>query len=435
MTHDIDPALLLSKDDMISNDETDHYSKHLFNMPTPANASLFQCFQVLVNSAIGSGTLMIPYCYTCGIILAFSISLLFAGLSFLSMHLLIDTAFTVGHYDYNGLFDYCFGRRHRWLINLCIVVVQLGAFMIYAHWNGSLINRLIGSTHFLIGSDTFWIFLVTTLVVYPLTLLRQISKLDKVSTMSTVFVTVLVVHAIYWLVRDVSRSGFDPDGSFTYCDFRRWQVIIAAFGINCMAYACHLNLFPVLETLRECTLRRGYATGGATVLCAFVMYNALGVIAYCDKGGSLGPVSILEAYDRTNPFTIVVTAGVIVILIGSSPAVCWALRNSVNVLLFKDASVSNLRWIAVGGVVSLTGAFLASTSDRVLIFFDLVGGLIQPVVTLTLPGIFYLKCKRNATRTMRALAWFVIIFSLVGCVASTYQAVMEIVDAVTGGVK
>jgi hypothetical protein len=46
------------------------------------------------------------------------------------------------------------------------------------------------------------------------------------------------------------------------------------------------------------------------------MYNSLEIIAYCDKAGSIEPVSILEA-------------GVIIILIGSSPAVCQALRNSI----------------------------------------------------------------------------------------------------------
>jgi amino acid permease len=351
----------------------------------------------------------------------------------LIFHFMIDVAFSVSQYDYTGLFGYSFGRRHHWILHFSIVLVQLGAFMIYCHWNGSLINRLIGSRHILIGADTFWIFLITTIVVYPLIFLREISKLDKVSMLSTLFVTVLVIHALYWLIRDVSDFGFDPEGTFTYCDFSKWEVIIASFGINCMAYSCHLNLFPVLETLRDCTIRRAHYTGGATVLCSFFMYNALGIIAYCDKAGSLGPVSILEAYDRSNVFTIVVTAGVIVILIGSSPAVCWALRNSLNILLFRDAPVSNLKWVVIGGSLSLTAAFLASTSNRVIIFFHLVGGLIQPQIILTLPALFYLKCKTEIPKGMRVLAYFSLVLSLLGSIVSTYRAIVEIIDEIKVG--
>jgi amino acid permease len=420
-------------DDAVHELKGTHYSQKLFAVRTASDTSLFRAFQVLVNTALGSGTLMIPYCYTCGVFLSFFISVFFALLSFLAMHFMIDAAFSVSRYDFNGLFDYSFGAKYRWTLNLCIVLVQLGAFMIYSHWNGSLINRLIGSDHLFLGADTFWIFLITTVVVYPLVMLRKISKLDKVSMMSTVFVTVLVIHSLYWLIRDVEERGFDPDGTFTYCDFKKWEVIIAAFGINCMAYSCHLNLSPVLETLSDCTLRRAHYTGAATVICSFVMYNALGIIAYCDKAGSLGPVSILEAYDRTHPFTIVVTAGVIVILIASSPAVCWALRNSVNILLFRDAPMSNVRWVTIGGALSLAASFFASTSDRVLIFFHLVGGLVQPVIILTLPALFYLKCKQEIPRGMRFLAYFSIVLSALGSVVSTYRAVVEIIDEIKTG--
>ena len=39
----------------------------LFNIPYPADQSLFGGVQILLNTAMGSGTLMIPYCYICGI--------------------------------------------------------------------------------------------------------------------------------------------------------------------------------------------------------------------------------------------------------------------------------------------------------------------------------------------------------------------------------
>jgi hypothetical protein len=95
------------------------------------------------------------------------------------------------------------------------------------------------------------------------------------------------------------------------------------------AYSCHLNLFPVLQTLRDCTIPRAHYTDGATAMCSFFIYNALGIIAYCDLAGSLAPFSILESYDTSSVFTILVTAGILEILIGSSAAICSALRKSL----------------------------------------------------------------------------------------------------------
>jgi hypothetical protein len=266
---------------------------------------------------------MIPYCYTAGVVLALLVSALFAFLSFMSMHFMIEAAFAVRRYDYNGLFDHCFGRKRRWILNVCIALVQLGAFMIYCHWNGKLLCRLVNSNHVLIGADTFWIFLITTFIVYPLTFFRQISKLDKVSMMSFFFVVILISHSLYWLFKDYAKSGFDPQGQLRFFALERWEVIVAAFGINCMAYNCHLNLFPCLESLRDCTLRRGHYLGALTMCTSFLLYNGLGLVTYLNKFDGLGPASVLEFFDKTNPFTMVTMCGVILVLVTSSPAVCF----------------------------------------------------------------------------------------------------------------
>jgi amino acid permease len=200
----------------------------------------------------------------------------------------------------------------------------------------------------------------------------------------------------------------------------QWEVIVAAFGINCMAYNCHLNLFPCLESLRNCTLRRGHYLGALTICTSFLLYNGLGLITYLDKFDDLGPASVLEFFDKTNPFTIITTCGVILVLVASSPAVCWSLRNSVNILFFKGTPVSNLRWVVIGGSIALLAAFLASTSENVLLFFHLVGGLVTPVIILLLPVLFYLKCKTDPPIGMKLLAICTGVFSVLGSIVSTY---------------
>ena len=55
--------------------------EQIFDHPTEANSSFFHVFFILLNSAIGSGTLLVPYCYTSGIGTALIISAIFAFVS------------------------------------------------------------------------------------------------------------------------------------------------------------------------------------------------------------------------------------------------------------------------------------------------------------------------------------------------------------------
>jgi amino acid permease len=73
-------------------------------------------------------------------------------------------------------------------------------------------------------------------------------------------------------------------------------------------------------------------------------------------------------------------------------------------------------------------AFLASLSDDVITYFDLVGGLVTPVITFLFPALFYLKIVKNAHTGMRYLAYQHLVFTIVGATASTYQVIDQLVN-------
>jgi hypothetical protein len=61
------------------------------------------------------------------------------------------------------------------------------------------------------------------------------------------------------------------------------------------------------------------------------------------------------------------------------------------------------RWVALGGSLAFTAALLATLSDNILAFWNIVGGLFSPMIVLGFPAAFYLKCKSGKTRTMKCL--------------------------------
>ena len=425
-----DERLLASTD--TTSPFTDKAPDLLFDIHVPGQSTLFGCFQILLNTAIGSGTLMVPYTYTAGMGLALLVSGVFGTLAYLAMHFLIDASYTCRKYDYHGLFKHCFGEKMMWILNVMVLLVQFGAMMIYSHWNGKLVNHLVNYTgNVVIGSNSFWIALVTAAVVFPLTIFRQISKLEKFAMLSTLFIILLIVHSIYWFVKGYFNGDFDDRKSqFVAFDFTKWKVVIAAFSVNSMAFNCHINLFACLENLKHCTIKRARLLGIITVAAAFFLYHVFGSFTYLYLFDKLSThESALEYYEQSDVFTIVTICGVILILVISSPIVCWAARNSLNMMIWKDKPMTNVRWVSLGGGICLVASFLASSSDNVLLFFDLVGGLFTPMIILLFPAVFFLRICKEATVGMKALAYITAAFTIVGAAACTYQAIDEIIQA------
>jgi amino acid permease len=428
-----------------SNEPVQSSEELLFNYPTRSDTNMFGAFQILLNTTIGSGSLMVPYCFCCGLALELIISLIFAALAYLSMHFMIESARAVHRYDYSGLFDHCFKPQRRWILSLLISLMQFGALMIYGHWCGQLIckvvTRFTGPNVRIISCDGFWLFSVIALIVFPLSMVRSIGKLDVVSLLSTFFICMLIAHATYWLIRDPfnpfpfpspGQSDPEPDGHIEAFAWRHWQVIITSFSVNSLAYTCHINLFAVYESLRNCTVARARRLGIIVASVAYLLYNLFGALTYLDRKQSvklLGVRTSLLLYSLKNVFTIIATLGVVVLLVGSCPVVLWALRNSVNHIFFKEGEIPTRRWIALGGILVFGPALLASLSDDVILFFDVVGGLFTPILAFLLPSLFYLICVKNGSRWMRYLAYQHVAITAVGAGASMYQAITNIINS------
>jgi amino acid permease len=421
----IDRSLLSAIEDSVSS-PVSMDNEDLFDVHTPAQGSFLGTFLILINTAIGTGTLEIPTCYPAGYLLAIVLTAAFGVLTFLSVHFLVLASKYSHHYDYSGLFDFCFTKRYRWVLNLMIVLQQMGNLAIYFLFIGRLLHNLIGVhiPNLIFSSSQFWTMACCCLIVFPLGFPRSIAALDYASTFALVFLVVLVVHSITWWIYDFGDPKVSPVYPF---DFSEWKFVINAFSIDCLAFNIHLNLFPCLEQLKNCTVGRARMLGLMTISVLFLLYVGLGLFTYLDKRDLLeSGETVLEYYDETHIFTEVTTCGVVIILLVSCPVQLWALRNAINTVLF-DTPPTNLRWVVIGGGCCLFAACLSSISDDIMIFFDFIGGVVSPVLIFLLPALFYLKCHVRAPLRMKYLAFQHIGFTVLGAVASLYAAISSLV--------
>jgi hypothetical protein len=128
---------------------------------------------------------------------------------------------------------------------------------------------------------------------------------------------------------------------------------------------------------------------------------------------------------KPDPFAVIATLGVVVLLIGCSPLVLWALRSSVHHMIWGDSEPTQFRWILVGGNLVFWSGLIASLSEDIIKYIDLVGGLVTPVVTFFFPGLFYLMIVKDGHPVMRYLAYQHLAFTVIGAAASTYQVAAQ----------
>ena len=424
----LDNTALLLTPGNTSNEESEksYLDQNIFDFPTPQDSSMFGAFQILINTAIGSGTLMIPYCYKLGVLSAITMSVLIGFIALGSFWMMIDAAVITKKYDFRGLFTQLFNVKYIWILDLIIFLVQIVSCMIYCNWNGVLLNRTLGIKIPVFNSDYFWNWATTLLIAFPMTCPYSIAKLEHFASVGTLLILILISHAIYWFAKDVHANGFDPDHEFHWL---HWDLIvfISALGINSMSYNCIINLFPTLEHLKVCTVRRGRKLASLNAFACFILYMIFGLFTYLDKFDALKASSALELYPADNPFTIVATLCVCYILLIAEPLVIWAARTSVDATFFKNKEMTRLRWCLIGFALCVLSAGLASTSNNILIFFNIVGGLLIPVVTLLMPSLFFLRATpgRKWYRTVQAV--YTIIFTLIAAVASTWQTIDQII--------
>ena len=394
----------------------------IFHEPTPSDSTMWGSFQIMVNTAIGSGTLMVPYCYNVGIGLSLFISFFFAALCYFTLSFMAESGHFTHKYDYRGLFAFTFGKNRLWMVNTMIALVQFGASMIYSHWNGRLVPILIGTA----GDGTiwsknwFWIMLVCIIFVLPLISIKSIKKLESWAVLSSFCIILLICHAAYWFIIHTIRNGFDPNHKIKWFSFN--EIIIASFAVNSMAYNCHLNYFSTLEHLKQATVGRGRKLALYTASASFVLYNLFGLFTYLDFFDTLGPTSPLEYYKEKSIFTKIVIFGLIFLLILSVPIVVWAARKSINSMFFNDTEFTPIRWFTIGALISIFAALLASTSDNVLLFFHIVGGMFTPTIIFFMPSFFYIKNQRNEPKWRILIAWFIALFTIVAAALCTYRA-------------
>ena len=265
------------------------------------NGTLSSSIFALLTTMIGGGTLSLPYAFVQGGVIGGSLILLFVAISaYGSIMKLVDSSSKTSHGCYvtvvssapafkgSSVVKYCcmsFLAMICWtgVIAYCILLRDLaGRPMAELLFNDDSASDDVSS------SPTFQqnaIMLAIVALVTPLTMLRTLSSLQKVSMVGITSIFLLGMCIIYKSVEcnsSLNDNSIRFHGSFSQFLLNQlwpheWKQFLDALPIFVAPYICHFNVLPVYNELVEPSRDRMRYIIRFTIILATFFYLVVGI--------------------------------------------------------------------------------------------------------------------------------------------------------------
>ncbi|XP_013781176.1 putative sodium-coupled neutral amino acid transporter 11 [Limulus polyphemus] len=282
-----------------------------------------------INSIIGSGIIGIAYAlrqagFGLGIILLLFIALI----TDYSLCILVKSGNIVGATTYQDLVHAAFGSPGFYFLTFIQFVYPYIAMVSYNVIIGDTITKVFLRMFNLprdsiLGNRNLVVLVCTLIITLPLSLLRNISRLNKVSLVSLVFAVFIM---LFVLVRLGTMTKFVPvtEGAYSFANYG----ITNAIGVIAFAYMCHHNSFLLYAALENPSQKRWNQVTHISISAACMMILVFGICGYVTfTGFSQG--DLLENYCMDDDWANVARLLFTITIMLTYPIECFVTREGV----------------------------------------------------------------------------------------------------------
>jgi amino acid permease len=303
----MDQATRVSIDDFSSDDSTvNRIHRPKAACPSPGSISN------LCSATLGAGALSLPYAFSLtGLIPGVALLLLSGYLTILSIDVIISSCVKTKLYKYEDVAVRLAGRSAGRALEASLLIFCFGTAVAYIVAMGDILDMGVRSVMHVAGGEEgagltsiysrekvmclFWL-----LLLFPLSLQRNMEGLERFSSLGVMSIIFLVVAAVIHSIKHGEILGkTDSDAEETMVDIHTmlwpdsfWG-IVQAFPIIIFAFSCQVNVCAIFEELhpgdgfgiqastaiKEKMMRR--ITRSGITLC-ITLYIAIGTFGYLD---------------------------------------------------------------------------------------------------------------------------------------------------------
>ena len=238
------------------------------------------------------------------------------------------------------------------------------------------------------------------LLVFPLCLLKDISKMR----LASLFGVLALVYSIIVVIIESFFYLFNENLSLV--SKMNWIDIRPAFDINAgvpffggiatvfYIYSCHAGAFPVYKTLRNNTTKRIKKVFRRSILLDVMIYFTIAAASYITS--PLEPPELILYRPNLSGFSpdyfiLIAKIGIICNLFFSTPANYAGFRLSFFELVWGNTNITNLKNLCVTSGVLFVVVMIGALYDKILEYIELFGGFCSVIYCILIPGLIYVK--------------------------------------------
>lgn len=396
----------------------------------------------LSTTIVGAGIMALPATMkVLGLIPGIAMIIFMAFLTESSIEMLLRFSRAGKSISYGGVMEEAFGKYGRMLLQVCVLVNNIGVLVVYMIIIGDVLSGTTSSGVHHAGvlegwfgehwwNGRFMVLLVTTLAVFaPLASLKRIDSLRYTSALSVALAVVfLVITAGITFVKLISGSISMPRLLPDVTDLTSAFDLFTVVPVLVTAYICHYNVHSIDNELEDNTQIKAVVRTSLT-LCSsvYVMTSLFGFLLFGD--GTLDDV--LANFD-TNlgiPYSSLLNDAVRVSyaahLMLVFPIVFFPLRLNLDGLLFpskRPLVLDNLRFalISIGLIclIFLGANFIPSIWDA----FQFTGATAAVCIGFIFPAAVTLGDRYGiATKKDKILCVFMIALAIFSNLVAIYS--------------
>ena len=393
----------------------------------------------LSSLALGTGAFSIPIrCTQLGCV--WYILLLFAGASaaYWTLTGLIRSSRLVRGLDYSPTVKGLIGNWQSILIDIVIIVYLFGVFVQYM----VIIYSLVGRSYYEIFIENgkykdfeeyeekvwdgavlkFPIMFGTTLLVFPICLLKDISKMRFASMFGICAliysILVVVIQSPWFLIHYIDNyKKDDPKTHANWFDITKGFTSELNFftGVATVffTFTCHPGAFPVFKTLKNHTEKRINTCFFRSIILDLTIYILIAICGFITA--PLNPKSLIiyrESIFSNDIFMTIAKIALALDLFLSLPANFASFRCSFFMVFFKTDNIDKLRNILVTGITLFLATLVGALYKNILSYISFFGGFCSSMICYLIPGVMMIKASGQDLKSRKNIITIIIIMVL-----------------------
>ncbi|OIW05433.1 hypothetical protein TanjilG_23259 [Lupinus angustifolius] len=343
--------------------------------------------------------------------------------------------------SYGSLMGDSFGKYGKALVQLCVIVNNIGVLIVYMIIIGDVLSGTSASGEHHSGIFEGWfgvhwwtgrtfIVLFTTLAIFaPLSSFKRIDSLRFTSALSVALAVVFLVIAVGISIIKIISGGIGMPKLFPdVTDVASVLKLFTVVPVFVTAYICHYNVHTIDNELEDSSQIQGVVrTSLGLCSSVYIMISFFGFLLFGD--GTLDDVLANFDTDLGIPFGSVLNDAVRLSyaahLMLVFPVVFYPLRLNIDGLIFsksKPLVLDNFRFgsltVALIGVIFLGANFIPSIWDA----FQFTGATAAVCLGFIFPAAIVLRDRYNiTTKGDKILSVFMIVLAIFANAVAIYS--------------